>query len=119
MMVIEDNPELRNVLKEALAAEGYQVVAARDEAEALEHLRSGPVDLLISDLSGPAESTTLETVKKEFPALPVVVLQASSSVHPPFVFGAWEGAGRYRTLTKPFRLRDLLALSRQVLDAAS
>jgi len=116
VLVIEDNPELRNVLKEALTAEGYQVLPARDEADALEHLRGGPVDLVISDLTDPAEGAVLDSVKREFPTLPVVVLQSGSTTHPPFFFGAWEGAGRYRTLPKPFRLRDLLALSRQMLD---
>jgi len=119
VLVIEDNSELRNVLKEALTAEGYQVLPARDEADALAQLRSGPVDLLISDLTSPQEEDGLETVTKEFPTLPVVALQAAPAAHPPFFFGAWQGAGRYRTLPKPFRLRDLLAVSRDVLDAAS
>lgn len=119
MLVIEDNAELRNVLKEALTAEGYQVLSARDAADALEHLRRGPVDLLISDLTGPAEGNGLDMVTTEFPTVPVVALQTGSTPHPPFFFAAWEGKGRYRTLPKPFRLRDLLAVSREVLDAAS
>ena len=53
VLIVEDNAELRVALKEALASQGYEVLAARDESEALEQLRSRPVNLFISDLSDP------------------------------------------------------------------
>jgi CheY-like chemotaxis protein len=117
VLVVEDNAELRHVLKEALAAEGYRVLAARDEADALEVLRSHRVSLLISDLPTPS-GDGLENARKEFPDLPIVALSGGPGSHPPFFFAAWESPGHYRTLAKPFRLRELLALSREVLDAA-
>ena len=49
VLVLEDNSELRHVLKEALSTEGYRVLAARDESDALELLRGSHVDLVISD----------------------------------------------------------------------
>ncbi len=116
VLVIEDNSELRHVLKEALGAEGYTVLAARDEAEALELLRANRVDLLISDLTAPSGS--LETVRPEFPDLPVVALDGAPGDHPSFFFGAWQQPKGFRTLSRPFRLGELLAVSREVLGAA-
>lgn len=118
VLVIEDNSELRHVLKEALGAEGYGVLAARDEAEALELLRANRVDLLISDLTAPTSSGGLEAVREEFPSLPVVALHGSAGSHPSLFFGAWQQPKGFRTLSKPFRLGELLAVSREVLGAA-
>ena len=118
VLVVEDNAELRHVLKEALGAEGYHVLTARDDAEALETLRENSVHLLISDLTTPAASDGIETVKQEFPHLPVVALSPTAGGHPSLFFAAWQGHARYRTLAKPFRLRELLAVSREVLEAA-
>ena len=116
VLVVEDNAELRLVLKEALASEGYEVVVARDDAEALEILRASSVNLMISDLidSGSGEST-FEIVREEFPDLPVVAISADRRRHPTLFFAGWAGAPSYRTLSKPFRLGELLAVSREVL----
>jgi CheY-like chemotaxis protein len=119
VLVVEDSAELRLVLKEALASEGYEVLAARDESDALELLRQSRVDLLISDVTDPPAGGGMETVKQEFPDLPVVALAGASGGHPPLSFAAWQSPAHYRTLSKPFRLRELLAVSREVLEAAS
>lgn len=120
VLVIEDNAELRHVLKEALGSEGYEVLAARDEADALEMLRANEVHLLISDLTDPPDNRDeTDVIRKEFPDLPVVALSGSPRSHPAFFFGAWQVDARYRTIPKPFRLGELLAVSRDVLGAAS
>lgn len=117
VLVVEDNAELRHVLKEALASEGYQVLATRDELEAIEILRGTPVDLFISDLTDPANAKeALESVRAEFPELPVVALAEATGYHPAFFFTAWEGSPKVRTVSKPFRLGELLAVSREVLN---
>jgi CheY-like chemotaxis protein len=118
VLVVEDNAELRHVLKEALAAQGYEVLAARDETEALELLRSRPVNLLISDLTEPTQSReSIEAMRKEFPDLAVVALADGEGSHPAFFFTAWQDP--VRRLAKPFRLGELLAVSREVLGSPS
>lgn len=116
VLVVEDNAELRHVLKEALSSEGYQVLATRDETEALEILRGTRVDLFISDLTDPQDARhALEVVRDEFPNLMVVALAEAAGAHPAFFFGAWQKPKQLRTLSKPFRLGELLAVSREVL----
>jgi DNA-binding response OmpR family regulator len=114
VLVVEDNAELRHVLKEALASEGYDVVAARDEAEGFEVLRTRRVDLMISDL---AQASGLDELRQEFPHLPVVALAGEGGGHPDLFFGAWRAPKGFRALSKPFRLGELLAVSREVLGA--
>jgi CheY-like chemotaxis protein len=116
VLVVEDNSELRHVLKEALGSEGYHVIATRDELEALELLRGTHIDLLISDLTDPPNADeALQTVRREFPDLPVVALAEGVGSHPTFFFTGWQNPDGYVTLSKPFRLGELLALSREVL----
>jgi CheY-like chemotaxis protein len=116
VLVVEDNSELRLVLKEALASQGYEVHAARDETEALEVLRSRPVNLMISDLTDPTPAArNVEAVRGEFPELAVVALAEGEGGHPSFFFGAWQDPKGVRRLAKPFRLKELLAVSREVL----
>jgi CheY-like chemotaxis protein len=119
VLVVEDNAELRHVLKEALSAEGHTVLTARDEAEALDVLRENRVDLFISDLSDDAPSRDgFEALREEFPNLPVVALASESGHHPNLFFTVWqEPKGGLRTISKPFRLGELLAVSREVLGA--
>jgi CheY-like chemotaxis protein len=118
VLVVEDNAELRHVLKEALGAEGYSVLAARDEVEALEVLRGNRVDLYISDLTDHAPlEERLEAVRREFPDLPVVALSPGAGHHPSLFFTAWHAPKGVRMLPKPFRLGELLAVSREVLAA--
>jgi DNA-binding NtrC family response regulator len=119
VLVVEDNAELRHVLKEALAAEGWHVLTARDEADALEVLHQNRVSLLISDLTSPRDGDSLEAVRQEFPTLPVVALAGTGGGHPPLFFSAWQPDKLYRTISKPFKLRELLTVSREVLGAAS
>ena len=118
VLIVEDNAELRVALREALASQGYEVLAARDEAEALEQLRSRSVNLLISDLGDPRRAVrSIQAVRDEFPDLPVVALSDAAGSHPALFFTAWRDPREVRRLPKPFRLGELLAVSREVLGA--
>lgn len=118
VLVVEDNAELRVALKEALASQGYEVLAARDDAEALEHLRSRSVNLLISDLTEPQQDAdSMNAIRQEFPGLPVVALAGGQGNQPTLMFSAREEPKDVRRLTKPFRLGELLAVSREVLGS--
>jgi DNA-binding response OmpR family regulator len=49
ILVVDDEPALRNILGEVLRREGYAVVEAEDGEAALSELRRAPVDLVITD----------------------------------------------------------------------
>ena len=54
VLLVEDNPETRGVLRLLLETEGYAVATAGDGQEALDYLRSGqPVSLIVLDLRMP------------------------------------------------------------------
>jgi CheY-like chemotaxis protein len=53
LLVADDDPAVRQSLERALTREGYAVVAAPDGQAALDRLRAGGIDLVLSDLRMP------------------------------------------------------------------
>lgn len=78
VLVVEDTRLLRKIYSEKLQQEGYEVVSAGDGLEALDVLRSQPVDLVLLDLIMPKMSglEVLETMKNDprIEQVPVLIL---------------------------------------------
>jgi DNA-binding response OmpR family regulator len=81
ILVVEDEKHLRTLYSQELAAEGYQVVTAKDGKEALETVKKGPVDLAILDikLEGVNGLEVLRDVMQENRELRVIINTAYSS----------------------------------------
>lgn len=110
VLVVEDEPDLREYLRQLLAA-SYEVLTAADGQEALEVLsREAPVDLVITDAMMPRLSgTELLACLKADPAragLPVLMLTARAD-DPHRRAALTVGVDDY--LTKPFAPAELLA----------
>ena len=112
ILVIEKQTELRDVIRDVLDDEGYEVLPVRDQREAISVLRAQSVDLLVSDLPVDEDDAVdpLEEVSHEFPDLPVISLSDESQEVVPF-FGAWRMSGSRMTLRTPFRIDDLIGSS--------
>ena len=81
ILIVDDQPCVRQVYEEELISEGYQVVTAGD-AEAVEgHLRFSQPDLVLLDLylDGFSGIGVLEDIKRKRPNLPVVIVTAYDS----------------------------------------
>lgn len=117
VLVIEDQTELLDVIRDVLDDEGYQVAAVRNPGEALEVLRNKTVDLIVSDyVPAPGdEADPLVQITEEFPDLPVIDFSEEDERSIPF-FGPWRQDGTRMTLRKPFKLDDLIAASRELVD---
>jgi len=107
VLVIEDEPDVRDVLKELLVAEGYIVIEARDGAEGLARCEAEPVDLVLSDLSMPGMSgwDVAAACRDRFPTVPVGLMTGWGDQLDP------EELARHRirfVLTKPFVVDDVL-----------
>ena len=63
ILVVEDNPGVVLVLRMMLEDEGYQVLSAASVREALEILRTRPVDLVLTDAFSPTPQSALDSVE--------------------------------------------------------
>jgi DNA-binding response OmpR family regulator len=107
VLVVEDEPTLRETLAEALEAEGYRIVTAADGREALTRFRAERPDLVLLDLMLP-ELSGIEVCRiiRQESGVPIVMLTAKDSELDKVV-GLELGADDY--VTKPFSLRELSA----------
>jgi DNA-binding response OmpR family regulator len=113
VLVVDDEPTLRETLAEALAGDGLEVITAADGREALERFRAREPDLVLLDLMLPGISgiEVCRILRRES-SVPIVMLTARDSEIDKVV-GLELGADDY--VTKPFSLRELLARVRAQL----
>ncbi|MGZ8437866.1 MAG: response regulator [Candidatus Limnocylindrales bacterium] len=107
ILVVDDEPTLRETLVDALEAEGFRVVSAADGREALTRFRAERPDLVLLDLMLP-ELSGIEVCRiiRAESGVPIVMLTAKDSELDKVV-GLELGADDY--VTKPFSLRELSA----------
>src|SRR4029434_7457863 len=115
LLVADDDPAVRQSLERMLAREGYTVVLAHDGQAALQRLRQGGVDLLLSDLRMPGLTglELLREVKAAVPDVDVILLTAFGTVEEA-VTAMKEGAADF--LTKPFQRGQLIRVIRKALE---
>jgi CheY-like chemotaxis protein len=79
ILVVDDDPDIRQVLMDRLDSYGYGVETAVDGAEALDALRLSTYDGMILDIRMPKIDglEVLRRVRETHPSLPVVVVTAS------------------------------------------
>jgi len=114
VLVVEDDPNIREMARYALAQAGFKVGTAQSPATALEFLRLAPPDVIVLDLG------MLEMDGWAFRAaqlamsgardVPVVVLSGNHDVEPPSAHLAPAAV-----LRKPARMAELVSTVRSVL----
>lgn len=116
VVLIEDHTELGEVLREVMSEEGYEVLTVRDQFAAVATLRCQRVDLVVADLPDPepGQADPLSEVIREFPDTPLVTIVEESSEGIPF-FGPWRISGGRVTLRRPFRIDDLITVTREIV----
>jgi len=115
ILVVDDEPSMREFLEILLRKQGHQVGSAADLAEALRRVTDGDLDLVITDLRLGRDSgiDVLRAVKAESPTTEVVVVTA---------FATTENAiqamklGAYDYLQKPFKVDELQLVVEKALE---
>jgi two-component system response regulator MprA len=114
VLVVDDEPALRDALESSLAFEGYEVTTASDGLEALDSIAANAPDLVLLDIMMPRLDglTTVRRLRARGDSVPVLMLTARDAVGDR-VTGLDVGADDY--LAKPFELDELLARVRALL----
>jgi two-component system alkaline phosphatase synthesis response regulator PhoP len=116
VLVVEDEPHIRDLIALHLKLEGLSAVAVGDGTEGLQIARSEPFDLVVLDLMLPGlDGVTIcrairrETTNSDVPILMLTARREESDK----VLGLESGADDY--LTKPFGVREFIARVRALL----
>lgn len=111
VLVVDDQDQVRQLIRATLEQAGYEVVEARDGKEGLERYRTKSTDLVIMDILMPDQDGLegIMALRREFPDSRVIAMTGGSEA-----IGAVNGLdtakmlGARRTLQKPFDLKVLL-----------
>jgi len=110
ILVVDDEPSIRELLREVLGAEGYAVETAAGKAAALARLAAGDVALLVVDLKLPdldgLEVCRQVRARQELASLPIIVL---STLDDESSRAAAFAAGANHYLPKPFHNDELIS----------
>lgn len=107
ILLVEDEENIRDVVKLNLEMEDYEVVSAKDGREALKYFKEQHFDLIILDIMLPEIDgyQVCEQIRLTNMEVPIIFLTAKDAA-PDRVAGLKRGADDY--LTKPFNLEELL-----------
>jgi len=116
VLIVEDDPSLREILKLGLEGEGYRVITAENGPSALMAFASNPPDLVLLDIMIPGLDgfAVCQEIRK-VSLVPIIMLTALASTSD-VVRGLEAGADDY--VTKPFEFPELIARVRSVLRRA-
>ena len=127
IIVIDDEKDVRDVLKEVLDRAGFDVEGAANGDDGLELLRSKGADVVITDIIMPGKNgvETVQDIRKNFPNTRVIVISGGGNVTPleyepsaiktSAYLASATAAGADVTLTKPFDRREILEAVSQLL----
>jgi DNA-binding response OmpR family regulator len=113
ILIVDDDSDTRSLLLEILEADGYDVVQAGDGLEALERLKTDPVDLVITDRAMPKMDgmALLARLREERSQLPVLMI---SGYGEETFWSQAIGLGAVDYILKPFRQEDVVASVQKV-----
>lgn len=117
LLLVDDEPSIREPLCDYLGENGYRVIPAADAAEARARIAEEKIDLVLLDIMMPGEDgLSLTRDLRANSSLPVILLTAKTE-DTDRIIGLEIGADDY--VTKPFNPRELLARVKAVLRRMS
>ena len=117
IVVIDDEPRIREMLEEVLRDAGYDVVTAPSGASVSRLQREQPADLVITDIFMP-EQEGIETIlelRATWPNLKIIAISGGGGDFTVNYLAAAEQLGATRSISKPFSVEQLLSAVRDVL----
>ena len=117
ILVIDDDDQMRVLLRQVMEWAGYEVMEAEDGREGMQLQRSDPADLVITDLIMP-EQEGLETIgqlRREFPGTKVIAISGGGRIGPEAYLPAAQELGADKVFSKPFDVRELAGAVKELL----
>jgi len=117
ILIVDDDPGVRALLRRVIGDMGYQVVEAGDALSALELLEQGSVSLALCDVRMPGRDGVwlVDQILTRFPGTPVALATGLLEMDPHVTLRS----GVVGYVVKPFKRADLAAVIRAALEAPS
>jgi DNA-binding NtrC family response regulator len=123
ILLIDDESQIRSMLRLMLERVGYEVIEAEDGMEGIRQYRDNPADLIITDLIMPNKDGIgmIIELKKEFPQVKIIAMSGGGVNRPEGYLDGAQKLGATRTLTKPIDRDEMINAVKETLktDTAS
>lgn len=123
ILIIDDESQIRSMLRLMLERVGYEVIEAADGMDGIRQYRDNPADLIITDLIMPNKDGIgmIIELKKEFPKVKIIAMSGGGVNRPEGYLDGAKKLGATRTLTKPIDRDEMIDAVAETLkaDAAS
>ncbi len=119
ILIIDDDDQVRKMLRLTLNAAGFDVVEAQDGKIAMKLFHQDPLDLVITDLIMP-EKEGIETIielKRDFPKVPIIAISGGGRIDPNDYLVLAKKLGAQITLEKPFSRKDIINAVNQLITS--
>ena len=120
ILVIDDEPEIRELIRAKLERGGYEVELASDGAEGVKAFHRNRADLIITDIVMP-EKEGIEVIQElisEYADLKIIAISGGGQhTSTQFCLSLAEKLGAVRSLNKPFKLAELLTAVQEEIGA--
>ena len=118
ILIIDDESQIRSMLRLMLERVGYEVDEAPDGIEGIRQYREDPADLIITDLIMPNKDGIgmIIDLKKEFPKVKIIAMSGGGVNRPEGYLDGAKKLGATRTLTKPIDREEMLKAVKETLN---
>lgn len=120
IILVEDDPQVREMLRETLVQEGYEVVEAANGKEGVELFRQHPADLVITDIIMPEQDgvETIHLLRRDCPSVKIIAISGgSANIRGDYLLGTADALGAIKTFHKPVDVGQLLSSIHEILQA--
>ena len=117
ILIIDDDVQILDMLRQTLELKGYEVVDATNGKEGIRLYRENPADLIITDIVMP-EKEGIETIielKRNFPDVKIIAISGGGRITPEGYLSMAKRLGANRTFEKPVERDELLAAVRELI----
>ena len=118
VLIVEDDKELREMLKISLLRRNFTVLEAENGKEAITHFKPSLTDLVVTDLIMPEEDGLKVIIKlRELkPSIKIIAISGGGKVGPGSYLNLAKALGADAIYSKPFSINDLTTKIEQLLD---
>lgn len=118
VLLVEDDKELREMLKMSLLRSGFTVMEAENGKDAIAHFKPLVTDLVVTDLIMPEEDGLKVVIKlRELkPSIRIIAISGGGKVGPGSYLNLAKALGADAIFPKPFSINDLISKIENLLD---
>jgi CheY-like chemotaxis protein len=118
ILIVEDNQELREILKESLNRKRFTVQEAENGKDAIIHFKPGVTDLVITDLIMPEEDglKVIMKLREIKPSIKVIAISGGGKAGPASYLNLAKALGADAIYSKPFSVNEMIEKIEELLE---